>query len=51
MKNLTDEELNNVNGGAIKLSVGTFLIIGGAASFVIGLVNGYLRPLACSSSK
>lgn len=51
MNNLTNEELHNINGGAIKLSVGAYLIIGGAASFVIGLINGYLRPLACSSSK
>ncbi len=49
--NLTNKELTEINGGAIKLSMGTSLIIGGVASFIIGLVNGYLRPLACSSSK
>ncbi|HIS18018.1 MAG TPA: class IIb bacteriocin, lactobin A/cerein 7B family [Candidatus Coprovivens excrementavium] len=48
---LTEKELNEVNGGAIKLSVGTFLIIGGILSFTIGLINGYLRPLTCSSTK
>lgn len=48
---LSEKELNEINGGAIKIGVGTFLIIGGAVSFLIGLVNGYLRPLTCSSSK
>lgn len=48
---LTEKELNEINGGALKLSAGTFLIIGGVISFVIGFVNGYLRPLTCSNTK
>lgn len=48
---LTEKELNEVSGGSIKLSAGGFLVAGGIISFVIGLVNGYLRPLTCSSAK
>lgn len=42
---LSKEELLDVNGGAIKMSVG--LAIGAGITFVIGLVDGILRPLKC----
>lgn len=51
MNMLTEKELNDINGGAIKLSAGGFLVAGGFFTFLIGLVNGYLRPLTCSSAK
>ncbi len=43
---LTNEELMYVTGGAVKLSV--WAIVGGVITFVIGVVDGYLRPLACN---
>ncbi len=46
---LTNEELSNINGGAIKIAVTKWLIGGGIATFIIGVINGYLRPLACSA--
>lgn len=49
MSELSIEELKKIEGGAIKLAIGKVLLIGGATSFLIGLVNGYLRPLLCSS--
>lgn len=49
MQKLTNEELSNINGGAIKLAVTKWLIGGGIATFIIGLVSGYLRPLTCSA--
>ena len=46
MKNLNDKELMNVEGGAIKAG----LIIGIAAgvTFIIGLIDGIIRPLKCN---
>ncbi len=42
---LTKEELLNINGGAISWTLaGT---IGGIIVFLIGVVDGYLRPLRC----
>lgn len=49
MYKLTNEELSTINGGAIKLAVTKWLIGGGIATFIIGVVNGYLRPLTCSA--
>ena len=48
---LTNEELSNINGGAIKLAISKWIIVGGIATFIIGAINGYLRPLTCKSSK
>lgn len=48
---LSDQELTNVNGGAIKLAISKYLVVGGIATFFIGIINGYLRPLTCKSDK
>ncbi|HPF83414.1 MAG TPA: bacteriocin [Bacilli bacterium] len=44
MNNLTKKELNEVKGGGI----GTYLLIGGIIVFIIGIVDGYVRPLKCN---
>lgn len=44
---LTDRELNNINGGAFKYSFG--VIIGSLITLIVGIVDGYLRPLKCNS--
>ena len=49
--NLTNEELSSINGGAIKLTGAKWILLGGVATFIIGFVNGLLRPLACKASK
>lgn len=41
---LKDTELKQINGGG----VGTWLFIGGAIVFLIGVIDGYVRPLACN---
>ena len=41
---LNDEELKNISGG---FSLGLGLLIGGLITFFIGVVDGYVRPLAC----
>ena len=46
MKELKQEELKNIYGGS--LSFGALLGIGALITFFIGLVDGYIRPLACN---
>lgn len=48
---LTNEELTKVNGGSIKLTVGTSLIIGGIVTFIIGAVKGLVSSTTCSLKK
>ncbi len=48
MQKLTNEELNNINGGMLKLSMGKFLVAGGIISFIIGTINGLVGPSMCS---
>lgn len=42
---LKSEELKNTIGGG--WSIGASLLVGGIITFIIGLVDGYVRPLAC----
>ena len=41
---LEEQELKNINGG---INIGLGIVIGGIATFIIALVDGYLRPLKC----
>ena len=44
MKNLTNEELRNIKGGwTLTSAIG----IGALVTFIIGAIDGYVRPLAC----
>lgn len=43
---LTTEELSVVTGGAV--NAGVYLAIGGLITFIIGVIDGYLRPLSCN---
>ena len=45
MKKMNKEELMKINGGGFSLSTG--IIFGGIITFLIGLFDGYVRPLAC----
>lgn len=45
MVELNDRELKNVTGGGI--SFGTGLLISAGIVFVVGIIDGYIRPLAC----
>ncbi len=45
MEILTSNELITINGGAIKTSI--VLGIVGIGVFIVGFIDGYLRPLAC----
>ena len=46
MKEIDEKELANVKGGG--LSAWTFFAIGAAVVFVIGIFDGYTRPLGCN---
>jgi len=43
---LSEYELKNINGGAFKFGIGA--LIGAGISFIIGLIDGYMRPLSCN---
>lgn len=42
---LSNEELTEIVGGGVKLSLA--IAIGGFITFLIGVVDGYMRPLKC----
>ena len=46
---LNDEELININGGAVKSAV--LALVGAGIVFVIGVINGLTRPYTCNSSR
>lgn len=43
---LNNQELYQIEGGASKFAIG--LTIGGIITLLIGIVDGYLRPLKCN---
>lgn len=45
MKNLTKEEMKNINGG---ISVMGFFGIGSLITFLAGVIDGFARPLKCN---
>ena len=46
MKHLEKEELMNISGGGYKWGLGA--LIAGGVTFIIGLIDGLLRPLKCN---
>lgn len=45
MVELDLNEMKNISGGG--LSLGTIIGIGSFITFIIGIIDGYMRPLAC----
>ena len=43
---LTNNELKQIQGGGISLGLG--LIIAAGITFIIGVIDGYIRPLKCN---
>lgn len=43
---LSNKELMTINGGGF--NIGFFLGVSSVISFIIGVVDGYLRPLKCN---
>lgn len=45
MRTLEAEQLQTINGGGWKSKV--FLGLAGIGIFIVGVIDGYFRPLAC----
>lgn len=46
---LNNHELMNITGGAKNIAWTTLgLIVGGAITVIIGIIDGYKRPLPCN---
>lgn len=45
MRELNKDELIKINGGGISLAIGCLIIAG--IVFLIGVIDGYVRPLPC----
>ena len=46
MINLKEEEMKKIYGGGI--NIGLLIGIGAGVSFLIGLIDGIIRPLKCN---
>lgn len=46
MKQIEQERLTTINGGAAKLGIG--LAIAAGVVFLIGVIDGFFRPLRCN---
>lgn len=44
MKELNNEELHNIHGGGVAFGLAIFAGI----TFIIGVIDGYVRPLKCN---
>lgn len=45
MKKINKSEMKKINGGGI--NIGLFIGIGSIITFLIGIIDGYTRPLEC----
>lgn len=45
MQEIQKQELKQITGGGV--SIGAFLIGGAIVTFIIGVIDGMVRPLAC----
>lgn len=43
---LSNDELSTVYGGSIKY--GWYALAGGLITLIVGIIDGYLRPLSCN---
>ena len=46
MEKLNNNDLKKINGGGVSATVG--ILIGAGIVFLIGLIDGYVRPLKCN---
>ena len=46
MKELNEQELKEVQGGGISLGTGLLIVAG--VTFVVGFIDGIVRPLRCN---
>jgi len=43
---LSDKELTDTIGGSVKY--GWFVALGGLVTILVGMIDGYIRPLSCN---
>ena len=46
MKELEEQELQEVQGGGISLGTGLLIVAG--VTFIVGFIDGIVRPLKCN---
>ncbi len=46
MEKLKNNDLKKINGGGVSATIG--ILIGAGIVFLIGLIDGYVRPLKCN---
>ena len=46
---LKDDEAKNITGGGSGSKLGIGIILAALGSFIVGIIDGYLRPLKCNS--
>ncbi len=47
MVKLNENELLKINGGGLSFGIGCLIV--GLVVFIIGVIDGYVRPLKCNS--
>lgn len=45
---LENNDLMNIIGGATSKKIGIGIILAALGSFIVGIIDGFLRPLACN---
>lgn len=43
---IQENELYNITGGAVKSAI--WIIAGGIITIIVGIIDGFLRPLSCN---
>ena len=46
---LNDEKLMMISGGRTTKNIGIGVLIAALGSFIVGLIDGFLRPLKCNA--
>ena len=46
MQKINNEDLKKINGGGMSFGIGA--LIGAGIVFLVGLVDGFVRPLKCN---
>lgn len=51
VEHIRKEELRSITGGGVSTGVGLALAVTAGIVFVIGVIDGYLRPLLCHTNE
>lgn len=45
---LNELELKKINGGGVLTTLGIIGLVAAGVTFIIGVIDGYIRPLKCN---